>query len=541
MIAVNSNFAGAYWWYRKRSKNFKRKKVYIETKLSPNSKVKTSPVTINITEDPFSDTEPEAKEDFSISRLHTHSPSAAELGNSQLSFDSIVLPFASASLSPVSFTPKMQPVPYDSIIRSTISNPLASDYHKIERGSDVTANNTARKKLNFSDSTADNAVENNNRKSLSIQDTYANEKLNFSLVNPMSAMSSPIKDSSVGRSGSTILKPISRKGLPQKMNHAILLIKPHAICASIKYLVTATLETSRVKIVSSKSFTGKDIHQKKLFDKHFSAAMRYSGEIKSRSINFSVEECQKASTLFGESLTVIAQSNRLMTINDACEHLKISETIMLDICKLSIAKIMLRNGLHITQVDGDCVDDIMSFVYPDLKSMLSQPTYIINAFLNSTRVEYEDPNSITELLSIEWDGNQLPWSQFLSDIVGDCDPAMAIATSLRGTIYMEWKKFGLTTPPTQERNCFHVSSSEMEGFVDRFNWVSDSILFSDVFGSRLIAANIPSADILKWLVTNPLYFGKSVLDHMTGLDSDNCIAKALTLRGLHTLFSISYI
>ena len=77
----------------------------------------------------------------------------------------------------------------------------------------------------------------------------------------------------------------------------------------------------------------------------------------------------------------------------------------------------------------------------------------------------------------------------------------------------------------------YVSSSAADGFVDRFNWIEGTILYSDALGSRMVAANIPASSILKWIVTNPVINGKAYLDHMYGLDSDECIAKSLTFVG----------
>ena len=527
-----------YWYFynydRKRRK--KRKAVYIETQLS-DTKSNPSPLAINIKENSFNDRDDdeegdrfERKED--ALQLNLNSPTTQiELGRGGFSFDEVV---------PTVYSPSLKPLPFDSIITKQKANPMLSSSlsakvsHKVyiidESLGDSNSIMMSTSKSNFLRKGIDSASFDDDEKSVYWQDAYGKESLDFSSTNQFSVTN---KDANaVGRVGSTLTNPPAKKALPQKMNHAVLIIKPHAVNAGISYLVTASLASANVKIVTKKIFTGGELLTSKLYEKHRSIDRRYSAEDTSvQSITFTSEEGKKTLAVLGESITAAVWQKRVFNCKQACAHLKINESILHEICNMSAMRVKLRKGLHITRLDSTCINDIMMFVYADLKAALEVPIYVINGFYEAAKTEFESPSSSIQFMCIEWDGNQLPWSDFMIQLIGDRDPSKAISSSIRGTAFTNWRKLGLMSQPTEERNCVYVSSSAADGFVDRFNWVEGTILYSDALGSRMISANIPASSILKWIVTNPVINGKSYLDHMYGLDSDECVAKSLTFVG----------
>ena len=478
----------------------------------------------------FSNDDDRSEEKDGSLQLNLNSPMQAELGQGVVDFDEIMP-------SSKDYSPAVKPLPYESIVTKPKVNPLLKlsprsnkKVYIIDDSVSKSADNNSKSHLSRKGIDSHTFAE--EEKTVSLQDAYNRDLLDFSATNPLSAMSKAKKDpNSVGRVGSTLTKPQEKKSLPQKMNHAILLIKPHAVNVGMIYLITASLESANIKIVSKGSFTGTELLESKLFEKHRLTDKRYAFEENAQRITFTSDEGRRTIHALGESIIAAALQNRVFNCKEAYQHLKISESILHDICKMSPMRVKLRKGLHITRVDDACINDIMAFVYPDLKSALEQPIYIINGFYEDQKTEFEAPSSTTHFMCLEWDGNQLPWMDFLKDIVGDRNPAQAVSSSIRGTAFSDWRKLGLLSQPTEDHNCVYVSSSAADGFVDRFNWISGTILYSDTFGARMIAANIPAATILKWIVTNPVIEGKSYLDHMYGLDSDECIAKSLVFIG----------
>ena len=462
-----------------------------------------------------------------------------ELGQGRFHFNELV-----PSPSTDHYAPALKPLPFDSIITKHKANPMLSSSRMTKSSQKVyiideslgeSGSIMSNSKSNVLRKGIDSASFDDEEKSVYLQDAYGKESIEFSNTNPLSGAkytSSNRDANSVGRVGSTLTNPPAKKALPQKMNYAVLIIKPHAVNAGISYLVTASLGSANVKIVTKRSFTGDELLQSKLYEKHRSIDRLYSAEETSvQSITFTSEEGKKTLSALGESITAAVWQKRVFNCKGACLHLKINESILHDICKMSTMRAKLRKGLHITRVDSTCINDIMMFVYSDLKAALEVPIYVINGFYEAAKTEFESPSSSMQLMCIEWDGNQLPWAEFMSQIIGDRDPSKALSSSIRGTAYANWRKLGLMSQPSEDRNCVYVSSSAADGFVDRFNWIEGTILYSDALGSRMVAANIPASSILKWIVTNPVINGKAYLDHMYGLDSDECIAKSLTFVG----------
>jgi hypothetical protein len=60
---------------------------------------------------------------------------------------------------------------------------------------------------------------------------------------------------------------------------------------------------------------------------------------------------------------------------------------------------------------------------------------------------------------------------------------------------------------------------------ERLTWCKDALIFTDLFGSRLLGCNIPSLTIQNWL-KNPTVQEKGIFDHMYGLAGEECLVVA---------------
>lgn len=382
----------------------KRNKVYIEqshTTDYPDAQSKASPVIVHIREEEgslkFYDAE--QKEDTNL--FHSL---GVEDGRRP-----------DPSPPPARFSPAMKPIPLDTIVK--VKRSRASPLVSAAKTSSAAVYATPKKGTVNSDSSE--VVQSG----LPLQDAHEQKPLDFSSIYPATDTQLPTSGdfSVVGRAGSALTKTPLKKELPQKMNHAILLLKPHADTAGMQYLVTSSLESNGVKIVSKGRVSGSDMVRKHISERHFREAIRLDGE---EAPSFTPDECRVSEEVFGENLEDAVRDKRIGNGSLCREALKVEDdAAWMDLCRQSSRRLKLRKGLHLTRLDAECVTDALLSIYPTLGDLLEKPVYVINAFLASQRAEVEAPTASTHFFHIEWDGSQLPWRQFLENLIGCRDPS----------------------------------------------------------------------------------------------------------------------
>ena len=123
---------------------------------------------------------------------------------------------------------------------------------------------------------------------------------------------------------------------------------------------------------------------------------------------------------------------------------------------------------------------------------------------------------------LEWDGDGLNWTDFTSKVVGNPEPERASSFSIRGKLYQEWLELGLPSATTYRDNGIYVSSTTLKAMVDRIMWVKGSIMFTDIFGARLLKARVQSTLINKY-TTNPTIGGKYLFQIVEKLNSEDTL------------------
>jgi hypothetical protein len=193
--------------------------------------------------------------------------------------------------------------------------------------------------------------------------------------------------------------------------------------------------------------------------------------------------------------------------------------------------VRLRRGLQVCRID-------QTNTTTSHKAMLehvSEAIYVVNGFYPAMKMTFEGAEDISFAV-IEWDSSALSWPDLLSKVIGHSDPKQAASESIRGKFYKEWEELGLQAAPNRLHNCVHVSKSAFEGVAERLLWCKRALLFTDVFGSRLLSCNIPSLTVQNWL-KNPTVQDRCVFDHMLHLDAEECLVKAQSLICEYCLLS----
>ena len=163
---------------------------------------------------------------------------------------------------------------------------------------------------------------------------------------------------------------------------------------------------------------------------------------------------------------------------------------------------------------------------------LGDGIFVFNGFFMTMRSAFVAPGASIHYYVVEWDPEDLKWSEFRGDLLGPTDrrrrPRVPSGRDLR-----EWKTLGLPNEPFTGENGVHASASPLEGLAERANWLKASVS-KDSFGKAALAAGVPRKALDPWFV-DPRVRVKggeagSVFDMLEDLDADECLAAMLTIE-----------
>merc|ERR1712232_851248 len=127
------------------------------------------------------------------------------------------------------------------------------------------------------------------------------------------------------------------------------------------------------------------------------------------------------------------------------------------------------------------------------------------------------------------------WADFRNHFLGATDPAAAPADSLRGALFTDWERLGLSARPWIGENGIHASASPFEALSERRNWLGQS-LHEDPFGRQLLSAGLARDMLEAWMRDPQVMIGEDrqggVFDQLEDLDTEARISKCIALSGL---------
>jgi len=324
------------------------------------------------------------------------------------------------------------------------------------------------------------------------------------------------------------ISAIAKEGVKTKRSSAIetsfVFIKPHASSNAVISHVRELFERFGVNVTSQGKLAGSAILSSGIFEKQFV-------ELEANAILFDVKDIFLAEAehklffaKFDISWKELIKQKKLLNMKaETLTQIGLSSESLNDLCLKSAMQIRIRKGLYIFRIDE----------LPKT-AFRKAPIWIINGFYPSLRDSYVSPLptvSSVNYMVVEWDSTQLSWSKFMTDILGSRDCSKAKLTSIRGSMFRDWQRLGLPAPPTLRDNCVHASASALAGLRERLIWIRGSLLFTDLFGSRLLAARIPSSTIKLWIENSASPDGgvNSVLSQLREQGVENCITYLLEL------------
>lgn len=253
-----------------------------------------------------------------------------------------------------------------------------------------------------------------------------------------------------------------------------------------------------IHVIATGVCYGTDLRSRGVLDAQYKTLHEYA-HIQPSALQLSSEELSLVRRKLGISWSDAQVQYTVINAATAMTSLDISPLDLANIINNSAKAIhfRVRKGLHITKLDRD------STVSTPLEGKVLKSMIIINAFYPGLREHYYADDFSTTYMLIEWDVKKMDWSELHLNVLGNDNPALALSDSIRGRIYSNWTRLRLQSEPSRSDNVLHCSASAFEGTVDRLLWVKGSMLFTDLFGSRLMTARFHSAYIKQWLA-NPV-------------------------------------
>jgi hypothetical protein len=297
------------------------------------------------------------------------------------------------------------------------------------------------------------------------------------------------------------------KTAPYKKNSAFVFVKPHANNTAAQKLVVDKFNEKGINILTEGELTAEQIDAGMLIDQHYYAIASKATILEPRDIPVPVDKFKEA---FGLSWEQALSDGVVYNALGACKKFGLTSDELNEYWQKSSG----------AKFGG-------GFYCRKLEIPGNKPVYVFNGFFMSMRNEFVKPGTSIHYYTVEFEPEKLSWEDFRGKVLGPTAPKDGPEGSLRGTLYRDWKKYGLSSEPNTGENGFHASASPFEGLAERMNWLSIAV-GDDPFGRRLLDAGVPAETIEAWS-RDPRVKGASLFDQLEDLDVDACVEKCVEL------------
>lgn len=302
------------------------------------------------------------------------------------------------------------------------------------------------------------------------------------------------------------------------IENCLIFLKPNvSSCPKAVEHVVAALAQHHLKVVQHTKISGAELQSRKVIESQYANACAFACTVAPSAIVLSASEHKQfRATFVSDAWSDVVHAGVVMNELEACKFLRVDSTYLYDLWGRAEMKIRLRKGLYCAKLDRNCALDAV------MRKKLHNPIFVINGFYRSMESAYYNSPGGTDVLICEWNEAETSWAALLDNVVGASNPVTAQDDSIRRSLSRTWESLGMEAAPTAEQNGLHVSNSAFEGLVERLLWKKGSMLYTDLFGSRLLSARLKSAQISEW-TQNPTVDGKPLFEHLHAKNSADCI------------------
>jgi hypothetical protein len=274
---------------------------------------------------------------------------------------------------------------------------------------------------------------------------------------------------------------------------AFLFVKPHAATPRVTSRILEILENFEVKVLSQGKVIASVMEHDNLFSRQYPELEDNTFNFDLNEILLSPQEQQTFKEHFNKDWYDALKQKKLLSAVQFQEvihpyrdnHQAIGHMCMKS-AQISGGKscLKIRKGLYVHRIDE-----------MPKRSKRKAPIWVVNGFAHALKEDFMDKKSIVNYFSVQFDSSQLTWPEFMEEVVGVAHPKDSHISSIRGCIYSTWEKFGLKYPPSVKDNVVHVSSSAIDALKERLLWMRGAVMYTDIFGSRLLSSKISSAKV----------------------------------------------
>jgi hypothetical protein len=295
-------------------------------------------------------------------------------------------------------------------------------------------------------------------------------------------------------------------------NLALGFIKPHAAMSdSLWTWLRAALEQRGIHVSAEMIVTGLEIREKGLIDRHYTVIARVGGCPQPQTLELNDTALAAFQSAFGLSWSQAIDRNLLFSGMAALEKLNVTPAALMRLWSAAkTAKI--GPGFYIGAIQG---------------------ILVLNGFYPSIREIYTTEDGRIRCFLLEFDGDVLPWKRFRSEVIGATDPARAITSSIRGTLFRRRDEFGLAMDARD--NVIHASASPFEAMMERAIWMPGFDPAADPLWQALAGSGIGRPALAALACHNPVVTldGKtaSAIDHLEDTDTPNAAVLIRRLIG----------
>lgn len=299
----------------------------------------------------------------------------------------------------------------------------------------------------------------------------------------------------------------------------MLVLKPSVYTPAALACILDILDDHEIKVTTKGILPAAEKDRSRVIGSYFGNVLKYAELTEPSDLNLDAAEIAIFNKKFAADWNAVLNDGKVLNAKAAREYFKIGTDDHDSLYTLwqAAPRARLAKGLYCAQFDQTAATG-------------EGPIYVLNGFFGSLRQRYQSNTTTPVYLLVEWNLATLSWSEVVTHIIGDKDPARAAESSIRGYFFRHWENLGLAERPTTELNCVHFSASAFEAMVERLVLCKGSILFTDPLGAKLLANNVPALAVQNWLA-NPLVNGKSLFDHMRNKATDECVETAGNLLG----------
>lgn len=287
--------------------------------------------------------------------------------------------------------------------------------------------------------------------------------------------------------------------------------------------MTAALAQHHLKVVQHTKLSGAELRTRKIIESQYATARAFATTVAPVEIVLSAAEHKLfRAAFFSQSWSEALDAGIVLNEAEACKYLRVDSAYLYDLWGRAEMKVRLRKGLYCAKLDRNCALDAV------MRKKLHSPIFVINGFYQSMESAYYNSPTGTDCLICEWNEAEVSWAALLSDVLGAPNPASAAENSIRHSLALNWEALGMAAAPTEDQNGLHLSGSAFEGLVERLLWKKGAMLYTDLFGSRLLSARLKSAQISEW-TKNPVVHEKPLFEQLHAKNSADCIDFLLKL------------